>query len=91
MAYTRRTQQEWQQFISEQPQSGLSVKDFCASKNITVSGFYLWRKKLSATDHPVDEPQEWLSLTPSPSSESEQWQIELALPGGVILRMNSAN
>lgn len=91
MAYIRRTQQQWQQFINEQPQSGLTIKDYCASKNITVSGFYLWRKKLSGTPHPVDEPQEWLSLTPSVSSESEQWQIELSLPGGVILRMNSAN
>lgn len=91
MAYTRRTHQQWHQFINEQPQSGLTVKDYCASKNITVSGFYLWRKKLSDTSHPVDEPQDWLSLAPSSSSESEQWQIELALPGGVILRMNSAS
>ena len=91
MAYTRRTQQQWQQFINEQPQSGLTIKDYCASKNITVSGFYLWRKKLSGTLHSVDEPQQWLSLTPSVSSESEQWQIELSLPGGVILPMNSAN
>ncbi len=91
MAYTRRTQQQWQQFINEQSQSGLTVKEYCASKNITVSGFYLWRKKLSATDHPVDEPHEWLPLKPSPSSEPEQWQIELSLPGGVILRMNSTS
>lgn len=91
MAYTRRTQQQWQQLINEHPQSGLTVKDYCMSKNITVSGFYLWRKKLSATPHSVDEPQEWLSLTPSVSPESEQWQIELALPGGVILRMNSTS
>ena len=91
MAYTRRTQHQWQQFINEQPQSGLTVKDYCESKNITVSGYYLWRKKLADTPHPVDKPQEWLSLAPSPSSESEQWQIELALPGDVILRMNSAS
>ena len=91
MAYTRRTQQQWQQFINEQPQSGLTVKDYCASNKITVSGFYLWRKKLPGTTHPVDEPQEWLSLWPSVSSESEPWQIELSLPGGVILRMNSTS
>jgi hypothetical protein len=89
MAYTRRTQHQWQQFLSEQPQSGLTVKEYCASKNITVSGFYLWRKKLADTPHPVDEPQEWLSLAPSSSPRPEQWQIELSLPGGVILRMNS--
>ena len=80
MAYTRRTQHQWQQLINEQPQSGLTVKDYCASKNITVSGFYLWRKKLADPPHPVEEPQEWLSLAPLPSSESEQWQIELLRP-----------
>ena len=91
MAYTRRSQQQWQQFISEQPQSGLTVKEYCASKNITVSGFYLWRKKLSGASHPVNEPQEWISLTPTVPSEPEQWQIELSLPGGVVLRMNSTS
>ena len=91
MAYTRRTAQQWQQFINEQPQSGLTVKDYCASKNITVSGFYLWRKKLATNASSVDEPQQWLSLSPSVSSQSEQWQIELSLPGGVVLRMNSTN
>ena len=29
MAYTRRTQQQWQQLINEHPQSGLTVKDYC--------------------------------------------------------------
>ena len=91
MAYTRRTQQQWQQLINEHSQSGLTVKDYCMSKNITVSGFYLWRKKLSATPHSADEAQEWLSLTPAIASGAEQWQIELGLPGGVTLRMNSTN
>ena len=91
MAYTKRTQQQWQQFINEQPQSGLTVKDYCTSKNITVSGFYLWRKKLATTVEPTEEPQQWLSLEPLSPPKSEQWQVELALPGGVMLRMNCAN
>lgn len=46
MAKVRRTHEQWQQLIEEQPQSGLTIKDYCAQHNFTFSGFYQWRKKL---------------------------------------------
>lgn len=90
MANIRHTTEQWQHFIDEQPQSGLTVKAYCAQRNITVSGFYLWRKKLAKPSATSEPDANWLSLTPAASAERDNWQIELSLPGGVVLRMNGA-
>ena len=42
----RRTRQEWQALLDEQPRSGLSIQRFCQSEGITPSSFYSWRTKL---------------------------------------------
>jgi len=47
MATKRRTREQWQALIDEQAESELSVSEFCAQYDLTVSNFYLWRKKLS--------------------------------------------
>ena len=88
MAKVRRTREQWQRLIDKQAQSGLSINQFCIEHQLTLSNFYLWRKKLTETTNPASEPHEWLSLPPLVSCEPEQWQIELSLPGGVVLRMN---
>ena len=36
----RRTRQEWQALLDEQPRSGLSIQRFCQSEGITPSNFY---------------------------------------------------
>jgi hypothetical protein len=89
MIKTRRTRKQWQQLINEQPDSGLTVHDYCQQQHLNVSGFYQWRKKLSA-EAENDRAADWLSLpvTDIPGHTGE-WQIELLLPGGVTLRMNS--
>ena len=40
MTKTRRTPQQWQQLINEQPDSGLTVHDYCQQNHLTLSGFY---------------------------------------------------
>ena len=89
MTKTRRTRQQWQQLINGQPDSGLTVHDYCQQQHLNVSGFYQWRKKLAAESE-NDTAADWLSLpvTDIPNDTSD-WQIELVLPGGVTLRMNS--
>ena len=69
----RRTRQEWQALLDEQPRSGLSVRHFCQSEGITPSSFYSWRTKLrrgesraadplGAAESMADSP--WIALTP---------------------------
>ena len=89
MVKIRRSRAQWQELINKQPGSGLTISDYCAEHKITVSGFYQWRKKLGSNSEVKSAPSDWLSVSdPAPPSE-EKWQIELALPGGVILRMSS--
>lgn len=90
MAKRRRTRAQWQQLIEGQPGSGLSISDYCAEHQLAVSNFYLWRKKLAAVANEEQGATHWLSLTPGRVEGScQDWQIELSLPGGVMLRMNS--
>jgi transposase len=88
MTKTRRTRQQWQQLINEQPDSGLTVHDYCQQQHLNVSGFYLWRKKLAAESENVSAT-DWLSLPAADlPGHTGDCQIELLLPGGVTLRMN---
>ena len=89
MAKRRRTRAQWQQLIEGQPASGLSIADYCAQHQLAVSNFYLWRKKLVVVDSDEASVTNWLSLTPSQPEGGRDWQIELSLPGGVVLRMNA--
>ena len=69
----RRTRQEWQALLDEQPRSELSIQRFCQSEGITPSSFYSWRTKLrrgepraanplGAVESMADSP--WIALTP---------------------------
>ncbi|KHT57742.1 hypothetical protein RJ44_15070 [Alteromonas macleodii] len=93
MATKRRTREQWQALVDEQAESELSVTKFCAQYDLTVSNFYLWRKKLSNDSQSLTQPDNWLAFDMPASAEKEPgaaWEIELALPGGVVLRMNRA-
>jgi putative transposase len=97
MANQQRTPQQWQQIINQQENSGLTISVFCKQRSITLSGFYLWRKRLTtpdvetSTSSPApssDNTQDWISFPQNQVPASPQWQIELSLPNGVILPMN---
>ena len=44
----------WQDVLERWQESGLSIGQFCREHQITESGFYTWRKKLSATSPAVE-------------------------------------
>ena len=89
MVKIRRSQAQWQELIDRQPGSGLTIADYCTEHKITVSGFYQWRKKLSGKPEVQSTSSDWLSVSAPISSMEEKWQVDLALHGGSILRMNS--
>ena len=93
MATKRRTREQWQELVDKQVESELSVSEFCAHHDLTVSNFYLWRKKLSDDSQSLAQQDNWLAFDmPASANQSagSAWEIELALPGGVVLRMNRA-
>jgi hypothetical protein len=87
MSRTYRTREQartyWQEVLNRWRQSGLSVPQFCREQEISESGLYTWRKKLSVT-HSTTEPR---SSNPSespfvqvdmPSAPHSQLTLELA-------------
>ena len=93
MATKRRTREQWQELIDKQAAGELTVSEFCAQHALTVSNFYLWRKKLSDDSQSLASQDSWLAFDMPASADREPgavWEIELALPGGVVLRMNRA-
>ena len=89
MKKTRRTSHQWQQLINDWQHSGQTVAEFCQSQHVTPSSFYLWRKRLD-TDVSETTLSPWIALSSSPGTDvvsGNDWQLELSLPGGVILRM----
>jgi hypothetical protein len=47
-----RSKKQWQKILFAQPASGLSISQYCKNKNINISNFYAWRKRLSSHESP---------------------------------------
>ena len=45
-----RSKKQWQKILFGQPASGLSISQYCKNKNINISNFYAWRKRLSSNE-----------------------------------------
>ncbi len=102
MANINRTTKQWQQIFEQHTASGLQIAAFCQQQKLNTSSFYAWRKRLAnnslysgVTDSPTptdNSSNDWVNIMPEqtlPSqSPSQDWDIELALPNGVVLRMN---
>lgn len=94
MVRVKRSKQQWQQLIEAQQASALTIKQFCDEHNITVSNFYLQRKKYRERATPKVEPtDDWLPLNTLAQTQRDErhWQIELTLPNGVVLNMRTTS
>ena len=94
MARTCRSEQEWRAIKVQWKTSDLRTATFCRLENITVSAFYRWRKRYdSISPSEEDDESDWLSVKPPVSEEAEpdteqpRWDVELVLPGNVVLRI----
>ncbi|WP_257295686.1 hypothetical protein [Endozoicomonas sp. YOMI1] len=89
----RRTSSQWQNLINQQQESGVSQKAFCELNDICLSTFTLWKRKLTQATVKSAQPEhgpEWHQLPTGfddPVPDPSKWDMELELPGGVILRM----
>jgi len=105
MVNLHRTPEQWQQIFEQYSASGLAIVAFCKQQKLNTSSFYAWRKRLSSSDEhsaiitplttpPKNNQGDWLNIVPEqipPASlPPKHWDIELALPNGIILRMNNS-
>jgi hypothetical protein len=83
--------QLWQQRLERFQNSGLSVKDFCASEGVSVPSFYSWRRRLTqpvadSTAAPPDSSPAFIPLRLVSDTVSP---LQLVLPSGVVLRITA--
>ena len=94
-----RTESQWQEVIFRQASSGLSVKDYCESNAVTLSGFYAARKRLAEkpteqapaigpTQQPLFVELEQTQLDHSLCrAPGEHWAVELQIGNNIVLRV----
>ena len=82
----------WRQLLEEHRQCGLSVKAFCAGKNVSVPSFYQWKHKLqSASAASIRN-----SIVPVKLVSVEQTSpvpvcsVQIFTPSGFSVRVDSA-
>jgi hypothetical protein len=88
----RRPQEEWRQLLVRQEASGTGVEAFCRAESISVGSFYRWRRRLSegADQHQMPagcEPRATFLDLGAIGGGSGGWELELALGGGLVLRL----
>jgi hypothetical protein len=79
-----RTRSDWEELIEKFERSGLSRQRFCMEGSIPVSSFDYWRRKLRRERSPA--ASSFIEL-PKVSSLGSDWDVELELGGGVVLRL----
>ena len=97
MANIHRTPEQWQQIFEQHAASGMQIAAFCKQQKLNTSSFYAWRKRLTShtlhaviTDAlpPVEKTQDdWVNVIQEQAMSSQNWDIELTLPNGAVLRM----
>lgn len=102
---TRRNAEAWWELVQQQTASGLSQAAFCAAEDLPFNRLQYWTRKfvregrLPAGTPPapatpwfaelaVGEPA--VDRTPPDSPMPPDWQVELDLGGGVMLRIHRA-
>ena len=90
-----RTAADWQQLFELQQLSGMTITQFCEQNNLTVSNFYHWRQKLNTFEVKEQAAKDetnavWQPVEITvPETTAKNWNIELKLPGGVVLNMST--
>jgi hypothetical protein len=76
--------------------SSLSLQDFCQQENISTSAFNRWQNQFNPSSSSPSEKNnaDWINITPSESAlleaqaeSAKNWNVELALPGNITLRL----
>lgn len=91
--WRRRSAAQWRQLLERQAQSGQSVDAFCRAQSVSSASFSRWRRRFSdkpaaveATAKSAAAPPAFVDLGAVGGGRGG-WELELALGGGVVLRL----
>jgi transposase-like protein len=76
----------WREAVAGHKTSGLSVRAFCIERGLSEPSFYAWRRELAQRGQATKSP----AATFVPVQVVAESMIEVALPGGVVVRAPSA-
>ena len=83
----RRSRTYWARRVSEQAESGLSMRAFCARHDLALKTFVRWKRKLEGASLSPPAFVELPVASPPVPPSAPGWDIELELPDGVRLRL----
>lgn len=91
-----RTPNQWQALLEAFNDCGLTKIAFCKKHRIAVSSFYRWQQYFAnqvddeATDFiDVTQPLSAVTAPHSIQARDNDWQVELELGAGVVLRLRT--
>jgi len=83
----RRSAKQWRAIIRRFEKNSLSPADFCRKHDLTVPVFHKWRRKQLAEANAAGFIE--LQQPTEPLEAQTPWTLELDLPGGGRLRIQS--
>ena len=75
----------WRELVEGQQRSGVSIRQWCHRRGVSEPSFYFWRRELA---HRGAGPQ-IVPVEVSPSSPISNADLEIELPGPVIVRVRA--
>jgi transposase len=75
----------WRELVEGQQRSGVSIRQWCHRHGVSEPSFYFWRRELA---HRGAGPQ-IVPVEVSPSSPISNADLEIELPGPVIVRVRA--
>ena len=94
--HIRRSHAQWREIFTQFEASRLSAAAFCKQQGISYGSFMRWRLRMDspAPDTVQVSGDDWLPIQVAAGAQddglsAERWDIELALPGGVQLRIRA--
>ena len=88
----RRSRDQWRELLNEFAESRLTREQFCQERNLALSTFDYWQRKLKREASAEQDDAIFVELTrdkPVPVQHSDQhpWDVELELGNAVVLRL----
>jgi hypothetical protein len=91
-----RSHAQWREIFTQFEASRLSAAAFCKQQDMSYGTFMRWRQRMDspARDTAPVPGDDWLPIEVSADAPGDHratngWDIELALPGGIQLRMRA--
>jgi len=80
---------QWRRRLRRFENAGTTVAQFCRQENCSVASFYQWRRKLETNQQKIGGAFVAVELAPTLTAEPSHAMIQIELPGGAIVRLDT--